>query len=284
MPAVLWKALKSGSQLNGVTLSSRAWYFPNRSNGFASVPLAAEIVVSSSFAEKVISPQLAAAVYDERQRVLLGTSADVLELKPATDRNGRDRVLRGYWLNTIDLPPGPYELRAAVLDRSTGAVGSSSWRFLVHPPDPQAGLAVSSMVLARECISQGAQSASRRDLLDPLVWRDCRLQPTPSDVFLQGDTLRALLRLYPTGDRMKDFPQGWQAKVSYWEAGKGTPVSFPVPIEAVSGSGWAAYAELALSNLGLKAGDYQINIAITGPHPEQAFSLQSRFQIVGDKE
>ena len=85
MPAILWNALKSGTDLKGLTVQARAWYFPNRSNGLPTVPLVAEIDASASPAAKSMPPQIAAGVFDERQGKLIGTSTAVLTWKKERD-------------------------------------------------------------------------------------------------------------------------------------------------------------------------------------------------------
>ena len=278
MPRTLWDALTSAHELTAIAVTPRTWYFPNRNNGIATVPLAAEIAIKNSHAE--MPPQVAATIIDERQGKMIATSSETLDWTTGQNSAGQNDAIRSaHWLRTVNLPPGSYELRVAALDPSTQAVGTGSWRFLIHSRDPDDGLAVSSLLLAGGCESATLQSSERKNLFDPLTWKDCRLVPAVPSVFRQNETLRALVRLYPAGVPSKEFPGKWTATISIWEPRQGKPLTFPVPIERSSGPGWAAFVEFPLSQLGLGPGDYQINVAFHGPKAKQAFSLQARFEI-----
>ena len=279
MPRVLWDALNSDRQLTGIAVAPRAWYFPNRTNGLATVPLAAEIAIQQG-SPLFVPAQLVATLIDERQGRRVGFSSETLDWSHGPDSVRKNDTLRlAHWFQTVNLPPGSYQLRVAALDPSTKSIGTATWRFLIGPRDEHDRLAVSSFLLASSCDSAATQPSQRRNLLDPLEVKDCRLVPAASSNFSQDDTMRALVRLYPAGNSRKDFPQRWTATMSIWEPGKGKPLIFPVPIEA-SGAGWAAFAEFPFPQLGLAPGDYQINVTFQGPKAKQTFSLQTRFEIL----
>jgi hypothetical protein len=247
MPSVLWDALNSEKQLTGIAVVPRAWYFPNRTNSLATVPLAAEIAIQQS-SPSFLPAQLVATLIDERQGSRVGFSSEALDwsyVGPDSVREN-DALRFAHWFQTVNLPPGSYQLRVAALDPSTKSVGTGSWRFLIGPRDEHDRLAVSSFLLASTCDSAATQPSQRRNLLDPLEVKHCRLVPAASSNFSQDDTMRALVRLYPAGNSTKDFPQRWTATMSIWELGKGKPLIFPVPIEA-SGAGWGCICRIPLS-------------------------------------
>lgn len=279
MPKLLLDALTSERQLTQITVTPRAWYFPNRVSGIAAVPIAAEIVAMTSQPQTPI--EIAATIIDERQGKMIGLSTETLNWVEEKNAANEGKTLATvHWSNTVNLPPGSYELRVAALDPSLTSVGAGSWRFVIHPRDPEDGLSVSSLLLASQCHSATSATTERRNLFDPLTWKDCRLVPAVPSVFHEEDTLRALVRLYTVGVSDREFPGKWSAMMSIFEPSKGLSFTFPVPIERATGPGWATFSEFSFQQLRLGPGDYQINVAFHGPKPKQAFSLQARFQIV----
>jgi len=279
MPKLLLDALTSEQQQTQIAVTPRAWYFPNRVSGIAAVPVAAEVIARTGQPQAPV--QIAATIIDERQGKMIGISTETLNWVEEKSAGHDGKTLaRVHWSNTVNLPPGSYELRVAALDPSSTLVGAGSWRFLIHPRDPEDGLSVSSLLLASDCQSATSPTTERRNLFNPLTWKDCRLVPAVPSVFHEHDTLRALVRLYSVGVSDREFPGTWSATMSILEPAKGINLTFPVPIERATGPGWAAFAEFSFQQLGLGSGDYQINVAFHGPKPKQTFSLQARFQIV----
>jgi hypothetical protein len=273
IPRVLWNALKSERRRGEITVVPKAWYFPIGGNGLATVPLAAEVALPFTSRE-INVVQLAAIVIDERQGKVIDTASMTLRWKG--DKSGLRRTV---WSKTLRLPPGSYELRVAAFDPDTKAAGTGSWRFLIHSPDSEAQIMVSSLLLANSC-ELPSEKSTGQDLFDPLIWKECHLVPAVSSTFREDQTLRVLLRLYSAINQEKTFPRGWTARVSIWETQKGIPITLPVRIEPSSGPGWAAFAEISFAKLRLAPGDYQINMTLQGPKVKQTFSVQAHLEIV----
>src|SRR5258708_37879621 len=100
------------------------------------------------------------------------------------------------------------------MQEGTGISTRDSWRFLIHSPDPGSRLAVSSLLLARECAPLEQEKSQRRDLLDPLKLSDCRVQPLATPIYLEDNKLLALLRIYAGDLAVKRFPAHWRATVT----------------------------------------------------------------------
>jgi VWFA-related protein len=281
VPVILDKALASTHQMSGITVKPRAWYFPNRSDAFARVPLAAEIQLDSNQVNAAKTPDsvhVVAALFSEGQRRIIGTSNEILRWGSSSEETGHtNSALRANWHEDLLLPPGAYSLHVAALDDVSGKVGSASWRFLIHPPDPDDELAVSSLLLAKDCTGPQRDDSTRRDLLNPLTWQDCTLQPVSVPSFNQAETVRVLLRLYP-GRNLKHFPDSWTATLVVSSSGDLRNLSFPVRIEAGAGAGWAVYTELPLKNLGIGTGDHELTVSISRPG-RKALSQRERFSV-----
>jgi VWFA-related protein len=280
IPRDLKQALDVTNSVRGFGMKPMAWYFPDRSNGIATVPLAAELSIpktASGSSQTNTTARFAAGIFDERLGGYIGTWNGDLTWSDRDSSGKPSAVEHALWQHTVHLPPGSYQLRAAAIQPGTNATVSAAWRFLIHSPNPTGGLAVSSILLARDCLSK-EQSSERQDLLDPLAVNNCRLQPLATPAFVEGEQLLALLRIYTGNTRIKDFPDKWHASVSIFSPQDGKPQSFFFPIERASGPGWTVLAELPLNQLGLSPGEYQLRIDVTGPK-KQAFAKQARFEV-----
>jgi hypothetical protein len=281
IPRDLWEVLGSKHSLPGFAIKPATWYFPDRSNGLANVPIAAELSVAnttSNVSSTESTVRFAAAIFDEGQGSYVDSWTETFHWNDLNSAGGTSSVQHAFWQGSVHLPPGSYNLHVAAIQQGIGLTASATRRFLVHAPGPDSQLAVSSILLARECAPLEQEKPQRRDLLDPLILNNCRVQPLATPIYLEEDKLLALLRIYASDTPLKRFPAHWRATVTLFKMGETSQISFPAQIESAVTSGWMILERLPVKQLGLTPGSYQMRIDVTGPKNED-FARQAGFEV-----
>jgi hypothetical protein len=262
-------------------VKTTGWYFPDRSNGLGNVPIAADVTLANATSDtsgNEETARFAAAIFDEGQGIYVNSWTETLHFSNPSKGVGVVAVQHVLWQQAVHLPRGSYQLHVAAIQEGTGISTSDSWRFLIHSPDPGSRLAVSSLLLARECAPLEQEKSQRRDLLDPLKLSNCRVQPLATPIYLEDDKLLALLRIYAGDLPVKRFPAHWRATVTIFKMGETSQISFPAQIESAATSGWMILEKLRVKQLGLTPGSYQMRIDVTGPKNED-FARQAGFEV-----
>jgi hypothetical protein len=281
IPHDLLALFGSKRSLPAFHVKTAGWYFPDRSNGLGNVPIAADVTLANATSDtsgNEETARFAAAIFDEGQGIYVNSWTETLHFSNPSKGVGVVAVQHVLWQQAVHLPRGSYQLHVAAIQEGTGISTSDSWRFLIHSPDPGSRLAVSSLLLARECAPLEQEKSQRRDLLDPLQLSNCRVQPLATPIYLEDDKLLALLRIYAGDLPVKRFPAHWRATVTIFKMGETSQISFPAQIESAATSGWMILEKLRVKQLGLTPGSYQTRIDVTGPKNED-FARQAGFEV-----
>lgn len=196
-----------------------------------------------------------------------------------------------FWERDGQLRPGRYVWRVAVGDQQGRILASAQRNVTIEFPRNPA-VAVSSLVIGKACKSHVSANGLRQRpakgspdqtatqlTVDPLQLGNCRFLPEPGVQFQQGETLRALLRIYPIAKLEKNRPETWSARFTILSATGSPEGEQQIAFAADSGSGLVASAAWQLTQPGMTTGSHTVRVEIAGPGIKKPLSQAEAFSI-----
>lgn len=215
-------------------------------------------------------------------------SSETLERAFAVQWNGR----RFIWEHDGHLAPGEYIWRAGILDGADRILAAAEHAFSVPFPRDN-DFAASSLVIGPGC-EGGAPTSGlqrRRDerpsgdtgmtppTIDPMRAENCRVHLDATERFRTTDTLRAFVRIYPTGRLEKRPPEDWTAQYALRSASGALEKQSDFPFTLDSGSGYLALVQWPLGVASISPGEHTLEVVIRGPGIHRDLKLTRRFSM-----
>ncbi len=94
---------------------------------------------------------------------------------------------------------------------------------------------------------------------------NCRFAAEPDERFGRGDTLHALVRIYPDAKLDKNRSETWSARFTLRSAVGDVESEQQIPFGVDMGSGLFASGTLALARPKVTAGQHTVEVEIQGP-------------------
>jgi VWFA-related protein len=261
LPDGMKRELQLGDHSLDLMVAAHAWLFPNSRSGVHTGVFAAELEWSDKDRAPAIGSrlQIFAELVNETTNSAAGSWYEERDW-PA--EGGKPSAI--HWQKEAPIYPDSYALKVIAMDAASGKMGATTFAFMAHPLDGQA-LRFSGVVLADGCVPAQEQAANRQNLLDPLLWKGCELNASPTARFKSSQNLTVFVRLYPPDERFsKIITKQWKA-YALVDSAAGQAKTWPLQIASAEVRGLVTLGEVSLSELHLKPGPHQLTVVFEVP-------------------